>query len=276
MLDLWRSEYRSQRFKQFEASYNQVSRDMFGIKFKKLLKMDNKTPEQIDLVRKYQKYSPLITSDCTMNRLCRELESVDFDIRFAKDPTSSAQKKKVVSKLPTFVKWFSDMDPETYAKNHAIVKDLYKAYTARRQIKFMTELLSDSASSVYLDQEEYEERRASLFDPLITSLQNRLDDSGVSKEEFLYHCHRLSHEYSSFNWGFAWDILDEAILTIIPQGKTLVPVHDNENGQFYLGEYFSLKEITRTDEIAIQNIWTSIFGETEADPLEELGGEDIK
>ena len=256
----------NQRFKQFEASYNQVSRDMFGIKFKKLLKMENKTPEQVDLVRKYQKYSPLITSDCTMNRLCREFESVDFDIQFAKDPTSPNQKKKVTSKLPTFSKWFSDMDPETYTKNHAVVKDLYKSYTARRQIKFVTELLSDSASSVYLDQEEYLEIRASLFDPLITSLQTRLADSGISKEEFLYHCYKLSFEYSNFNWGFAWDILDESILSLIPQGKTLAPVHDPEHGQFYLGEYFSLKEVTKKDEIAIQNLWTAIFGSTEDDP----------
>ncbi len=255
----------NQRFKQFEASYNQVSRDMFGIKFKKLLKLENKTPEQLDLVRKYQKYSPLITSDCTMNRLCRELESVDFDIQFAKDPTTPTQKKKVVSKLPTFVKWFADMDLELYTKHHATIKELYKSYTARRQIKFVTELFSDSASSVYLDQEEYLELRSSLFDPLIGSLQSRLAESGISNEEFLYHCHKLSREYANFNWGFAWDILDESILPLIPQGKSYAPVHDNENGRFYLGEYFSLKEITRNDEIAMQNLWTAIFGETEGD-----------
>lgn len=253
----------NQHFKQFEASYNQVSRDLFGIKFKQLLKMENKTPEQMDLVRKYQKYSPLITSDCTMNRLCRELESVDFDIQFAKDPKNPGTKKKVVSKLPTFSKWFSDMDPELYKKNHAAVKELYQAYTARRQIKFVTELFSDSASSIYLDQEEYGEIRASLLDPLLESLRARLAESDVSKEEFLYHCHRLSSEYANFNWAFAWDILDEAIIPLIPQGKSFAPVHNNETGRFYLGEYFSLKEITKTDEIAIQNIWTSIFGDTE-------------
>ena len=262
----------NQHFKQFEASYNQVSRDMFGIKFKQLLKLENKTPEQVELVRRYQKYSPLITSDCTMNRLCRELESVDFDIRFAKDPKDTSQKKKVVSKLPTFAKWFSDMDPEVYKAHHATIKEIYQAYSARRQIKLITDLLSDSASSVYLDQEEYAERRASLFDPLLTTLQQRAIESGISNEEFLYHCYRLSHEYASFNWGFAWDILDDAILPLIPQGKTFAPVHD-ENGQYYLGEYFSLKEITKIDDIAIQKLWTSIFGETE-ETIDEGGVEE--
>ena len=43
----------NQRFKQFEASYNQISRDMFGIKFKKLLKKEDKTEEEKMLVRRY-------------------------------------------------------------------------------------------------------------------------------------------------------------------------------------------------------------------------------
>ena len=249
----------NQRFKQFEASYNQVSRDMFGIKFKKLLKMEDKTPEQTNLVRKYQKYSPLITSDCTMNRLCREFENVDFDIQFAKDPTTPTSKKKVVSKLPTFVSWFKDMDPTEYQEHHKTIKDLYKAYTARRQIKFITELFSDSASAAYLDKEEYLERRTGLFDQLVESLQTRLDESGISKQEFLYHCYHLSKEYASFNWGFAWDILDDALLDLIPQGKSFAPVHD-PNGRLYLGERYVLKEITPKDEVAIQNLWTAIFG----------------
>lgn len=263
----------NQRFKQFEASYNQVSRDMFGVKFKKLLVMDNKTPEQIDLVRKYQKYSPLITSDCTMNRLCREFEAVNFDIEFAKDPKDTSKKKKVVSKLPTYSAWFKDMDPVTYNSHHDVVRNLYKSYMARRQIKFMTELLVDSATSAYLDTEEFLEHRIGLFDQLVESLQNQLEESGISKEEFLYHCDKLSHEYSTFNWGFAWDILSDSILQLIPQGKTFAPVHD-PNGREYLGEKFSLKEITKTDEIAIQNLWTAIFGDIEEDPTEEGGQEE--
>lgn len=260
----------NQHFKQFEASYNQVSRDMFGIKFKQLLTLENKTPEQIDLIRKYQKYSPLITSDCTMNRLCRELEGVNFDIEFAKDPNDPKKKKKIVSKLPTYAAWFQNMDPQLYEEHHGKVKEFYQSYTARRQIKYMTELLVDSASSVYLDAEEFIERRVGLFDQLVDSIQQELDVSGISKEEFLYHCHKLSGEYSNFNWGFAWDILEEGILPLIPQGKTFIPVHD-PNGKEYLGERFSLKEVTRADEIAIQNLWEAIFGNTE---LITEGGEE--
>lgn len=263
----------NQLFKQFEASYNQVSRDMFGIKFKKLLRMENKTPEQVDLVRKYQKYSPLITSDCTMNRLCREFEAVDFDIQFAKDPQHPNGKKKVVSKLPTFSAWYKDDHSPEMATRHKVVKDLYKSYTARRQIKYVTELFSGGSSTPLLDKDDYEETRASLFDFLNDSLRDRLANSGIEPSEFLYHCSLLNKEYANFNWGFAWDILDDAILPLIPQGKSYAPVHDPD-GREYLGEKFSLKEITKTDEIAIQNLWTAIFGSTEDDTNEEGGNDE--
>ena len=73
-------------------------------------------------------------------------------------------------------------------------------------------------------------------------------------------CYHLSKEYASFNWGFAWDILDDALLDLIPQGNSFAPVHDPD-GRLYLGERYVLKEITPKDEIAIQNLWTAIFGD---------------
>ena len=78
----------NKKFKQFENGYNIVSKDMFGIKFKKLLAKPDKTEAEKMLVRRYQKYSPLIVSNCTMNILCKEFENVDFDIKFGKSNTN--------------------------------------------------------------------------------------------------------------------------------------------------------------------------------------------
>ena len=180
----------NKRFKQFENSYNQVSKDMFGIKFKKLLKKENKTEDEKTLVRNYQKYSPLITSDCTMNSLCREIESVDFDIKFHKEDK--------VSLLPTYEEEFKDsFDSEKYN----IIKSLYKSYNARRSIKHLDALLDTSIAP--LDNEDYAEIRSSIYTSMIKDLQNQLVESEISGEEFLYYANKLSKEYSSFNWAFA-------------------------------------------------------------------------
>ena len=191
----------NQRFKQFEASYNQVSRDMFGIKFKKLLKKENKTDEELALVRKYQKFSPLITSDCTMNRLCREFESIDFDIKFNKDLSSSSSpssskdsKKAVVSKLPTFEGYFAqDFSQEKFD----FVKSLYQAYTSRRQIKHLSAILANSQE--FLTTDDYSEIRSTVYNAIIEDIQQKLASASMPGEEFLFYCNRLSKTYSSFN-----------------------------------------------------------------------------
>lgn len=186
----------NQRFKQFEASYNQVSRDMFGIKFKKLLKLENKMEEQKNLVRKYQKYSPLITSNCTMNILCREFESIDFDIKFAKDETDT--KKLVVSMLPTFENVYGGSFSQD---KYNFVKGLYRQYTSRKQMKQAASIFDSIASGQ--SAEDYMELRQNILTALIEELQAQVQNSGMDGEEFLFYCHRLSKDYASFNWGFA-------------------------------------------------------------------------
>ena len=180
---------------------------------------------------------------------------------------------EVKSKLPTFSAWFKDMDPEEYTVHHAIIQGFYKEYTARRQVKYAAELLEDPDLSAYLDLEEYLELRTSLFDQLVDGLQQKLNDSNISKEEFLYHCDKLSHEYANFNWGFAWDVLGDSLIQLIPQGKSFAPVRD-PSGQEYLGERYSLQEVTNKDEIAIQNLWLGIFGDIEDDDIKDLLPED--
>lgn len=252
----------NQRYKQFEASYNQISKDMFGIKFKKLLKKEDKTEEEKNLIKRYQKYSPLITAPCTMNKLCREFESVDFDIKFAK---SDDKKKATVSKLPTFEGYYS----KEYSEDEmSYVRKMYQKYTNKPQIKHLNALIQNSVVAV--DSEDYHEIRTSIYDAFIADLQNDLERSGMEGAKFLFYCHRLSKRYSNFNWGFAWDVLDEKILTLIPQGKSYCPVKDPDSSYEYLGMRYSLKDISDRDEIVIQTLINAIFGDPEEIPDEEL------
>lgn len=232
----------NQKFKQFEASYNQISRDMFGIKFKKLLKKEEKTEEERMLVRRYQKYCPLITAPCTMNILCREFESIDFDISFAKDENDN--KKPIVSMLPTFEDEISDKFDQN---KYSIVKKMYQDYVSKKQIKHLTALLQNSTDASLPD--DYKEYRSTLYDLLITELQCKLSDSNISGKEFLYYSHKLSKIYTSFNWGFVWAVLSDQILKYIPKGNVVFPVKDPNGSYEYLGNYYSLKNLNNTDQL---------------------------
>ncbi len=253
----------NQKYKQFEASYNQISRDMFGIKFKKLFKKEDKTEEEKDLIRKYQKYSPLITSDCTMNRLCRTLEDVDFDLKFARD--NNGDKKKNVSILPTFKEKYEDSYD---AGKHKLVKKLYQQYIGRSQMIYMGRLMDVFATTGTL--EDYEEQHKIVYDDFVITIRHQLDNSNISDEEFLFYCYKLSLNYANFNWGFAWTILGDRIIRLIPIGHSYCPIRD-ENGTYeYLGGTYSLKDLTPNSEEEIDSIIDILSSEEDEIPDENL------
>lgn len=224
----------NQQFKQYEDSYNVESRSQFGIKLKKLLVKPNKTEDEMNLIRRYQKYSPLITAPCTMNLLCKELENVDFDINF---------NKGAVSMLPTYEDKF-EIDTEKLA----LMKELYRKFSSRKQVKSLESMFD---GTILPTDDEYDELRFSAVDLIRDEIRQQLTNSEISGEEVLFYCNVLSKSYKQFNWDFAWDILGDSIVDLIPRGRVEVPVK-NEAGFEYLGDRYILAPITEEEAKIIQ------------------------
>lgn len=240
----------NQQFKQYEDSYNMASKEMFGVKFKKLLVKPNKTEEEMNLVRRYQKYSPLITAPCIMNLLCKEFENVDFDINFSKG---------AVSMLPTFEDEF-EVDGDRYKQ----VKELYRKFSARKQVKVLESILENADLP---NRDEYDEIRFAAVDLVREEIREAIGGLNISSKELLFYCSQLSKEYRQFNWDFAWDILGDSIVDLIPRGRIEVPVK-NEAGFDYLGDKYVLAPITEEEAKVIQEeevfddfSWDDLFGE---------------
>lgn len=83
----------NQKYKRYENAYNTISLAQFGQKFKKILGKPDKTPAELQLVKRFYKFSPLLDSPCTMNVICHLFEHTDFRIQYDKES---------VSLLPTF------------------------------------------------------------------------------------------------------------------------------------------------------------------------------
>ena len=215
----------NRQYKHYESAYNIISKDVYGIKFKKLLTKADKTEDEKTLVRRYQKFSPLIVSNCTMNTLCREFENIDFDIRF---------KNNYINYLPTFEDEGYIVDEEKLNK----IRDLYRQYNNKKSVKYVDSIFDN------LDDEDIRELRFNVMDTIKTNIQEDLFRLDLEVEEIMFHIGQLAKEYSKFNWSFAWDILEDYIVGIIPQGKTYSPIK-NEHGQEYLGDFYSLKEVTK-------------------------------
>ena len=283
----------NQTFKQFENAYNQISKDMFGIKFKKLLKKENKTEDEKNLIRKYQKYCPLITAPCTMNILCREFESIDFDIKFARDEETD-KKVSAKSSLPTFEEKYKDIESK---EKFLAVKKMYQQYNSKKQIVYLTSMFTNldsfapdgDAKKPYA--QDYKELRSILYDSIVEDLQLQLVQNNISGEELLYYSYKLSKGYSSFNWGFVWEVLADQIVKLIPSSQVLYPVIDPEGEYEYLGRRYSLKDITKeqiehlddverievpadTNDIEPdENLFNKVLSKMSSDFLKEVEGE---
>lgn len=250
-------------YRRFEESYNRVSADMFGIRFKKLLKVprDQRTKDQDDLIRRYEKYNPLITSGCAMNRLCRAVESEDFDLRFGRSPDGT--RAQPASMLPTFP--HIPVDPARLQR----VADAYRGYRSRRQAN----AIAKAAEAFGASPDDFPETKAEALDALLGDLRASLfsGDDPIGGPEFLRLCHELSLRKPSFGWSFAWDMLDAAILPLIPQGRTVAPAPDPQGPTEYLGVRYSPTDATRLDETRIDRLIRAALGDYDGMGMDPSG-----
>lgn len=218
----------NKKYKQYENSYNEVSKCKFGIKFKKLLLKEEKTEEEQKLVKRYHKFSPLINSNCTMNILCREFEDVDFDIQY---------NKRNVSMLP-------------YIENYKIDKNIlnifvamYRKYSNRKALVFINNFYEG------IPEDDYKEIRFGALDAIRAEIKKDFEDLEISVLEGLTYIKELSKRYGKFNWGFAWDLFESDILDCIETKDALIPVEvgEEEDGAEYLGRKYILVSIPKEE-----------------------------
>ena len=212
-------------YKAYEKNFNSISLTHFGIPIKALLRKKEHTEGELNLIRKYRKYSPVLETDCIMNILCKEIENMEFDIKY---------KPNCVSLLPEFAEEI-DVDEEKMQS----LTSIYKKYKAQKKYKGIEALVDNEGiqdddmneilrNVLYANRDEYKNEMVELF----TS----------SKELFNY----LIVMCDRNNWSYdcIWDIVGEDIIDIIPYGDTKVVV-EKEDGFEYLGHFYGLEEVKR-------------------------------
>lgn len=212
-------------YKAYEKNFNSISLTHFGIPIKALLRKKEHTEGELNLIRKYRKYSPVLETDCIMNILCKEIENMEFDIKY---------KPNCVSLLPEFAEEI-DVDEEKMQS----LTSIYKKYKAQKKYKGIEALVDNEGiqdddmneilrNVLYANRDEYKNEMIELF----TS----------SKELFNY----LIVMCDRNNWSYdcIWDIVGEDIIDIVPYGDTKVVV-EKEDGFEYLGHFYGLEEVKR-------------------------------
>jgi hypothetical protein len=227
MIYLYKSLYNSYRnhIKQFDIdSRNKYRKTLKDLKYSK-----EKTSDQIKFIKRADYFSPVLDSDCIMNKACHKIERLEDSITFDNDFNYSV--------LPDFNK-----------KNHTIDNDkldeidkLYNEYKARRKFSYVKELMKDT-----LQKDEYAEYINTMIKALINEYKTKCNDKISTEtvelfEYFMALANRYNTRNKQFDYSVVWDILDIDILTIIPKENSIVYI-ESEDGKEYLGKKYKVLE----------------------------------
>jgi len=216
-------------YRVYEKNFNSISLTHFGVPIKNLLKKKDRTESETSLVRKYRKYSPVLETNCVMNLLCKDIENIEFDIKYHPNKNSL---------LPNFYKGTEIDDKKLYK-----IEELYKKYKAKKKYRSIETLIANEGIQ---DDDMNELLRDILYANLDEYKKQMYEEFSSSKELFDYLITMC--QKNNISYDCIWDILGEDIIDIIPYGKSQVIMED-ETGFEYLGRYYSLCEVKKDDNI---------------------------
>lgn len=213
----------NETYKRYEATYNTESKARFNCKLKEILKKRSKTPEEKRFCAKYYRNLPVIDTRCTMNRLCGIIESIDFDIKWNKNNESA---------LPYLDGM--EINPDILAA----FKSCYQRFCNRKVVAWI-----DDTDELDIDDDVFEEVAFQTMDQITDQIIADINSYHMSTLENLTYIKELSKQYANFNWGFAWNVLGDAILPEIAY-DSYVPVR-SEQGVEYFNKKFELERVVK-------------------------------
>lgn len=218
------------KYKKHVKTYDITCKQKFGISLQELKKVKRKTKEQHEFLRLFERFNPVIESDCVMNRLCKYIESVDFGIR------------NIVNK---------DVDNEIYKiyMNDAVEFDesryrkVAKAYQKHK--KSINQSFSLGASSD-ADKNLYDSDLCSNFSNSLDLFKQRINDICSNVYEAVNYLVRLFYvDEKSSNKEILWHLYGQYIFENVKakQKSFNIPVLDQKGDINYLNKHYSLRKV---------------------------------
>lgn len=227
MIYLYNTLYNS--YKNHVKQFDIDSRNRYRKTLKDLRYTKDKNDEQIKFIKRADYFSPVLDTNCTMNKICHKIEKLEDEIVFDKSFNYSV--------LPEFNKKTHAIDE----KKLEMVEKYYHEYKARRKFSFVKEMMKET-----LQKDEYAEYINTMIKALINEYKNKCNEnvSTETVELFEYFMTLASLHNSNnkqFDYSVVWDILDTDILNVIPKENSIMYI-ESEDGREYLGKKYKVLE----------------------------------
>jgi hypothetical protein len=224
---LYRDTYK--KYKNYYDGYEKLCRIQFGMKIEDLKKLSRKDKDQREFLDNFNKYLPVIDSDCEMNRICHYMESINFNIK----------KKLKISRKNDLSYLFLD---ENYEKNEENFEKILKIVSdLRKDLTINAKTLSLKAKGTGIsNSNEMKDnliRRARYHLNAVTSDKRELTNCLVE----IFYKHR-----PSYNKGILFQLCGKYIVEKMKEDcefKVKIPVKDEKGDIIYLNERYCVKEV---------------------------------
>lgn len=225
--------------KKYRNHYNNqdaTCQQRFGVSLAELLKQKRNTPEQMEFISTFNKYSPVIDSDCVMNKICKYIEKIDFGIRnIVKQEVMDGYHKRLMHNENL------EIDKDTYKK-------IQKAYS---EFKSLTESIASANANNKSTKSDYNEELKNeiniVYEEFKTSL-SRINSNTYEIVDYLIHMFYVDKHES--NKEVLWSIYGDYIFKNVKNkfNSVTIPVPNEEGNIEYLNKKYKLKEVVFADE----------------------------
>jgi hypothetical protein len=220
----WLYSNYNKKYKKFNDNYNNFCISKFNMSLDELRLKDKLSEAEKELLSKYNRFNPLLDSDCVMNQICHYMES---KIKELKENSGNKTSENIISILKN-----NDipLDKDKLKRLY----DLYKKYKSGRQN--FSGIRDENGEEKFKTLEQYNKsiRLEATF------ISNDISELANLAVVICYEAH------PSDNKSFAWNIFAEGIIDNIRknhQEEMLVPFEDDKGDIEYLGNRYTLREI---------------------------------
>ena len=233
------------KYKQYRKSVERMCKVNFGCKLSELLIKENKTDEEKKFINNYYKYLPVFTNNSTMNRLCRLIEDVDFDLKFYRTKENFDYTVLMNENIKV------DTESSMYKKICEVIKKYYSAYEL--YINKTENILSNYDFGIDFYEEDEDVYDDNGINTLFNEVENSLYNICSNKVELCnYFVHIMYNKFHNKSKSLLWAICGDQILDNLKKRTNIahIPIEvQNGDGFEYLGKFYRLQEGVLDDNI---------------------------
>lgn len=218
------------KYRKHIKDYQNWCKNTFKMSLEELLNLDSKNAQQIDFLKGFFKYMPVIDSDSAMNRLCHYIENINMNVRSHLKVKEGEDMRNVF--VPSDIEWNDS--------RYSDVVDAYMKYCDRCKLVnpieedgFNEDIYGDSPPPLSM---------------LIGMLYSYISDVCSNPyEAVMYLSYYMYVERDSSNKEMLWQTYGQEIESLIRSrnnGKVLFPMLDDDGDIKYLGKRYSMREVS--------------------------------